>query len=90
MGPREPSGLLLRARDVEHLLRRLIDQRRRPASLVLYAPPEVIDGDSALGAAQAAFGDAWVADALDIAILDRGLPADELSALRAGRTVLVA
>jgi hypothetical protein len=31
-----------------------------------------------------------VPDALDIAILDRALPADELAALRAGRTVLVA
>jgi hypothetical protein len=41
-------------------------------------------------AAQAAFGDAPVPDALDIAILDRALPADEVSALRAGRTVLVA
>jgi SAM-dependent methyltransferase len=76
--------------DVQRLLRRFVDQRRGPASLVLYAPPEVIDGAAALRAAQAAFGDAPVPEALDIAILDRALPADELSALRAGRTVLVA
>jgi hypothetical protein len=49
-----------------------------------------IDGDGALRAAQAAFGDAPVGEALDIAILDRGHPAGELSALQAGRTVLVA
>jgi hypothetical protein len=76
--------------DVERLLRRFIDQRRGPASLVLYAPPEVIDGHSALRAAQAACGDTPVPDALDIAILDRAVPAGELAALRAGRTVLVA
>jgi SAM-dependent methyltransferase len=76
--------------DVERLLRRFVDQRRGPASLVLYAPPEVIDGEGALRAAQAAFGDTPVPDALDIAILDRALPPGELSALRAARTVLVA
>jgi hypothetical protein len=47
-------------------------------------------GASALSAAQAAFGDAPVPEALDIAILDRTLPEGELSALRAGRTILVA
>ena len=57
---------------------------------MLYAPPEVIDGEGALRAAQAAFGDTPVPDALDIAILDRALPPGELSALRAARTVLVA
>jgi SAM-dependent methyltransferase len=76
--------------DVERLLRRFVEQRRGPASLVLYAPPEVIDGSAALRAAQAAFGDASVPEALDIAILDRALPAAELSALQASRTVLVA
>jgi SAM-dependent methyltransferase len=76
--------------DVERMLRRFVDQRRGPASLVLYAPPEIIDGEAALRAAQAAFGDAPVPDALDIAILDRALPPGELSALRAARTVLVA
>jgi hypothetical protein len=50
----------------------------------------VIDGASALRAAQAAFRDAPVPDTLDIAILDRTLPDGELSALRARRTVLVA
>ena len=61
-----------------------------PASLVLYAPPEVIDGASALSAAQAAFGDTPGPEALDIAILDRTLAEGELSALPAGHTILVA
>ena len=76
--------------DVERVLRRFVDQRRGPASLVLYAPPEVIDGEAALRAAQATFGDTPVPDALDIAILDRALSPGALSGLRAARTVLVA
>jgi hypothetical protein len=75
--------------DVERVLRRFVDQRRGPASLVLYAPPEIIDGEAALRAAQAAFGDAPVPEALDIAILDRALAPAELSELRAARTELV-
>jgi hypothetical protein len=53
-------------------------------------PPSCARRRGALRVAQAAFGDTPVPDALDIAILDRALPAGELSALRASRTVLVA
>ena len=78
------------ARRVERLLRRFVEQRRGPASLVLYAPPEVIDGSAALRAAQAAFGDALGARSPRHRDPRSRATAGEFSALQASRTVLVA